>query len=117
MAAAVFLFPTAVLIGDVVGERAGIWFRAVLRADFGRIAVGRGSPPGDRMRPSATWPCRRAAWWRRSSSGRVVAAPETVVAGVPAQVKRPLSGNARRWVANAAREYRQLRLRYLGRAV
>lgn len=37
----VFLAPTAVLIGDVhVGDRANIWFGAVLRADFDRVAIG-----------------------------------------------------------------------------
>jgi carbonic anhydrase/acetyltransferase-like protein (isoleucine patch superfamily) len=37
----VWLAPTAVLIGDVrVGDRANIWFGAVLRADFDYIEVG-----------------------------------------------------------------------------
>jgi carbonic anhydrase/acetyltransferase-like protein (isoleucine patch superfamily) len=37
----VFLAPTAVLIGDVrVGDRASIWFGAVLRADLNYIEVG-----------------------------------------------------------------------------
>jgi carbonic anhydrase/acetyltransferase-like protein (isoleucine patch superfamily) len=37
----VWLAPTAVLIGDVrVGDRATVWFGAVLRADFDRIEVG-----------------------------------------------------------------------------
>jgi carbonic anhydrase/acetyltransferase-like protein (isoleucine patch superfamily) len=37
----VFLAPTAVLIGDVhVGDRATVWFGAVLRADFDRIEIG-----------------------------------------------------------------------------
>jgi carbonic anhydrase/acetyltransferase-like protein (isoleucine patch superfamily) len=37
----VFLAPTAVLIGDVhVGDRASIWFGAVLRGDGDRIVVG-----------------------------------------------------------------------------
>ena len=37
----VFLAPTAVLIGDVrIGDRANIWFGAVLRGDFSHIAVG-----------------------------------------------------------------------------
>lgn len=37
----VWLAPTAVLIGDVrVGDRATIWFGAVLRGDFSRIEVG-----------------------------------------------------------------------------
>jgi carbonic anhydrase/acetyltransferase-like protein (isoleucine patch superfamily) len=37
----VWLAPTAVLIGDVrIGDRATVWFGAVLRADFDHIAVG-----------------------------------------------------------------------------
>jgi carbonic anhydrase/acetyltransferase-like protein (isoleucine patch superfamily) len=37
----VWLAPTAVLIGDVhVGDRASIWFGAVLRADNNRIEIG-----------------------------------------------------------------------------
>lgn len=37
----VYLAPTAVLIGDVrIGDRANIWFGAVLRGDFTHIEVG-----------------------------------------------------------------------------
>jgi carbonic anhydrase/acetyltransferase-like protein (isoleucine patch superfamily) len=37
----VWLAPTAVLIGDVrVGDRASIWFGAVLRGDFSHIEIG-----------------------------------------------------------------------------
>jgi carbonic anhydrase/acetyltransferase-like protein (isoleucine patch superfamily) len=37
----VWLAPSAVLIGDVrIGDRATVWFGAVLRADFDRIEVG-----------------------------------------------------------------------------
>ncbi len=37
----VFLAPTAVLVGDVrVGDRANIWFGAVLRGDGSHIAIG-----------------------------------------------------------------------------
>src|SRR5919198_4434202 len=40
----VFIAPTAVLIGDVrVGDRANIWFGAVLRGDASHIEVGAGS--------------------------------------------------------------------------
>ena len=40
----VFLAPTAVLIGDVrVGDRANIWFGAVLRGDASHIEIGAGS--------------------------------------------------------------------------
>ena len=37
----VFLAPTAVLIGDVtVGDRASVWFGAVVRGDLSRIEIG-----------------------------------------------------------------------------
>jgi carbonic anhydrase/acetyltransferase-like protein (isoleucine patch superfamily) len=40
----VWLAPTAVLIGDVrVGDRASVWFGAVIRADFDYIEVGQES--------------------------------------------------------------------------
>jgi carbonic anhydrase/acetyltransferase-like protein (isoleucine patch superfamily) len=40
----VWLAPTAVLIGDVhVGDRANIWFGAVLRGDASRITIGAGA--------------------------------------------------------------------------
>jgi carbonic anhydrase/acetyltransferase-like protein (isoleucine patch superfamily) len=43
-----FLAPTAVLIGDVVVEEgASVWFGAVLRGDFNRIAVGAGTSVQD----------------------------------------------------------------------
>jgi carbonic anhydrase/acetyltransferase-like protein (isoleucine patch superfamily) len=39
----VFLAPTAVLIGDVhLGDRANVWFGAVLRGDFSHIEIGEG---------------------------------------------------------------------------
>ncbi|KGQ22520.1 gamma carbonic anhydrase family protein [Thermus filiformis] len=38
--------------------------------------------------------------------------PETLVAGVPAQAKKTLSGSSRAWAEMAAREYRALSLRY-----
>src|SRR4051812_35075895 len=44
----VFLAPTAVLIGDVrVGDRANIWFGAVLRGDSSHIEVGAGTSVQD----------------------------------------------------------------------
>jgi carbonic anhydrase/acetyltransferase-like protein (isoleucine patch superfamily) len=40
----VWLAPTAVLIGDVhIGDRANVWFGAVLRGDASRITVGAGT--------------------------------------------------------------------------
>ena len=44
----VWLAPTAVLIGDVrVGDRANLWFGAVLRGDYSHIDVGAGSAVQD----------------------------------------------------------------------
>ena len=44
----VWLAPTAVLVGDVrVGDRASIWFGAVLRGDSSSIAIGAGSSVQD----------------------------------------------------------------------
>jgi carbonic anhydrase/acetyltransferase-like protein (isoleucine patch superfamily) len=44
----VWLAPTAVLIGDVhVGDRANVWFGAVLRGDAARITVGAGTSVQD----------------------------------------------------------------------
>jgi len=48
VAPGVFIAPTATLIGDVsVEEGASIWFGAVLRGDFGRIIVRKGSSVQD----------------------------------------------------------------------
>ncbi len=45
-----FIAPTASLIGDVVVEEgASIWFGAVLRGDFGRITVKKGSSVQDNV--------------------------------------------------------------------
>src|SRR3954468_22577059 len=44
----VWLAPTAVLVGDVrVGDRASIWFGAVLRGDSSSIMIGAGSSVQD----------------------------------------------------------------------
>jgi carbonic anhydrase/acetyltransferase-like protein (isoleucine patch superfamily) len=46
----VFLAPTAVLVGDVhVGDRANIWFGAVLRGDSSRIEIGEESSIQDNV--------------------------------------------------------------------
>lgn len=42
LAGGVFVAPTAVVVGDVeIGEDSSIWYGAVLRADVGRIRIGR----------------------------------------------------------------------------
>ncbi len=39
-----FIAPTAVLVGDLeIAEDVSIWFGAVLRGDYGKIRIGRGS--------------------------------------------------------------------------
>jgi carbonic anhydrase/acetyltransferase-like protein (isoleucine patch superfamily) len=46
----VYLAPTATLIGDVrIGDRASVWFGAVLRADFAPIEVGDGTSVQDNV--------------------------------------------------------------------
>ncbi len=50
VATGAFVAPTAALIGDVVVEEgSSIWFGAVLRGDFGRIVVGRGTSIQDNV--------------------------------------------------------------------
>ncbi len=50
IAPSAFVATTAVLIGDVsVGEKASIWFGAVLRGDVGRIEVGPGTSIQDNV--------------------------------------------------------------------
>ncbi len=50
VAAGAFVAPTASVIGDVVIEDgASIWFGAVLRGDFGRIYVGKGTSIQDNV--------------------------------------------------------------------
>ncbi len=39
--------------------------------------------------------------------------PEVVAAGAPAEVKKELDGNSAEWIESAAREYQELRLRYM----
>ncbi len=44
LGAGVYLAKTAVVVGDVtLGDRASVWYGAVLRGDINRIAVGEGS--------------------------------------------------------------------------
>jgi carbonic anhydrase/acetyltransferase-like protein (isoleucine patch superfamily) len=46
----VFIAPTATLIGDVIVEEgASIWFGAVVRGDFGRIIIGKGTSIQDNV--------------------------------------------------------------------
>ena len=151
----VWLAPTAVLVGDVrVGDRANIWFGAVLRGDSSHIEIGAGCSIQD----NAVIHCADdlptiigadvvvghgamlegcvieeraligmgAIVLQRSrvGAGAMVAAGSVVVegaeipagtlaAGAPAKVKKELAGSSSGWVERAAREYQELRLRYL----
>src|SRR3954453_13946516 len=54
---AVWIAPTAVLAGDVrVGDRASIWFGAVLRGDSSSITIGAGTS----VQGHAAIPCGKA---------------------------------------------------------
>jgi carbonic anhydrase/acetyltransferase-like protein (isoleucine patch superfamily) len=155
----VFLAPTAVLIGDVrIGDRANVWFGAVLRGDFSHIEIGEETSVQD----NAVLHCAEALptvvgrrvivghgamlegcaiedevvvgmgaivlQRARVGEGAMLAAGAVVserteipggvlAAGVPAQVKKPLDGSAKRWTENAAEHYQELRRRYLGGAM
>lgn len=50
IAEGVFIAPTAVLIGDIsVGEGSSIWYGTVLRADFGKITIGKNTSIQDNV--------------------------------------------------------------------
>lgn len=155
----VFIAPTAVLIGDVhVGEGASIWFGAVIRADHGRIVIGKGSSVQDNVtihvpeesltevgedvtvgHGAVLEGCRIGA---RTVVGmnsvvlnRVVVGeavmiaagsvlPEgmqvparTLIAGVPAKVKKELSGSALEWINHSAGAYHHLSEQYLKQGI
>ena len=134
----VFIAPTAVLIGDVrVGDRANIWFGAVLRGDFSHIEIGEGSSIQDNSvihcadglptivgrdvtvgHGSILEGCivedgalvgmgSILCQQSRLSAGAMLAA------GVPAREKKELSGSAQGWTEHAAAEYQALRARYI----
>jgi carbonic anhydrase/acetyltransferase-like protein (isoleucine patch superfamily) len=155
VAADAFVAPTAVLVGDVeIGAGASVWFGAVLRGDFGRIVIGRGSCVQDNavIHAAETLPTVVGAdvtighmamlegcavddgaligmgaivlQGASVGAGAMVAAGSVVTerqavpaavlaAGSPARVKKPLDGSSRVWVEEAAREYQEMRLRYL----
>jgi carbonic anhydrase/acetyltransferase-like protein (isoleucine patch superfamily) len=123
----VWLAPTAVLVGDVhVGDNASIWFGAVLRGDSSAIHIGAGTSVQD----NAVVHCADglptvvgdhvivghgamlegcviedgaivgmgAIVLQRARLG----ARSMLAAGVPARVKKPLSGSAQAWSQTAA---------------
>lgn len=151
----VYLAPTCVLIGDVrVGDRANVWFGAVLRGDLSHVEVG----PETSVQDNAVVHCADdlptvigagvvvghgallegcvvedhvvvgmgAVVLQRAlvGAGAMVAAGAVVserqeiprgvlAAGVPAQVKKELSGAALEWTSSAAQRYQDLRRRYI----
>src|SRR6188472_1247331 len=122
----VWLAPTAVLIGDVrIGDRATVWYGAVLRADFDYIEVGAESSIQDNAVlhcaegvPTIVGSRVTVGHGALLAAGTVVPeratiAPSVLAAGVPAREKKPLGGSAGRWTNTAADDYQELRERYL----
>ena len=155
----VYLAPTATLIGDVhIGDRATIWFGAVLRGDAARIEIGAetsvqdnvvvhcaaGLPTivGDRVTVghgallegcviedgSLIGMGAVVLQHARVGAGSLIAAgavvserteipPGVLAAGVPAKVKKEMSGSSQRWLDNAVDEYQAKRRLFLARSV
>lgn len=151
----VYIAPTAVLIGDVhVGDRANIWFGAVLRGDSARIEIGAETAVQDNVTIHCADDLPTIVGERvtvghnamlegcvvedgalvgmgaivlqraRVGAGAVVAAgaviserqeipPGMLAAGVPATVKKELSGSSRDWIEMAAANYQERRKLYL----
>ena len=151
----VWLAPTAVIIGDVrIGDRANLWFGAVLRADYSHIEVGAGSSIQDNavvhcaedlptligddvlvghgamlegcvIEEHALIGMGAIVLQRAHVGARAMVAAGAVVgegaeiaggmlaAGVPARVKKQLSGSALEWTDTAVGRYQDLRHQYL----
>lgn len=151
----VFLAPTAVLVGDVrVGDRANVWFGAVLRGDSSRIEIGAEcsiqdnavihcaddlpTVIGDRVvvghgallegcviedgaligMGAIVLQHARVGAGALVAAGAVVPeraeiAPGVLAAGVPAAVRRRLSGSALAWTQSVADRYQGYGRRYL----
>ena len=149
-----FIAPTATIIGNVVVEDgASIWFGAVLRGDFGRIIVGKGSSVQDNVVVHVIPDCETAIGENVTvahgavlhgctidrgaivgmgavvqdfaqvgeeamiAAGSVVPSnmkipPRHLVAGVPAEVKKEITGASLMWVATSASMYRELAEKY-----
>jgi carbonic anhydrase/acetyltransferase-like protein (isoleucine patch superfamily) len=155
----VYLAPTATLIGDVhIGDRATVWFGAVLRGDASRIEIGAETSVQDNVviHCAAQLPTivgervtvGHAALLEgcviedgsligmgavvlqhaRVGAGSLIAAgavvserteipPGVLAAGVPARVKKELSGSSQRWLDHAVDEYQAKRRLFLARSV
>lgn len=153
--AEVYLAPTATLIGDVqVGNRASVWFGAVLRGDAARIEVGEETSIQDNVVIHCAHELPTIVGARvtvghsallegcviedasligmgavvlqhaRVGTGSLIAAgavvserteipPGVLATGVPAQVKKELSGSSQRWLEHAADEYQARRRLFL----
>jgi carbonic anhydrase/acetyltransferase-like protein (isoleucine patch superfamily) len=151
----VYLAPTATLIGDVqIGDRANVWFGAVLRGDAARIEVGEETSIQDNVvihcahelptivgarvtvghsallegcvveDASLIGMGAVVLQYARVGTGSLIAAgavvsermqipPGVLAAGVPATVKKELSGSSQRWLELAADEYQARRRLFL----
>ena len=159
IAAGAFIAPTATLIGDViVEEEASIWFGAVLRGDFGRIIVRKGSSIQDNAVVHIIPDCETVIGENATVShntvlhgctiekgaivgmgaivqdfcligeeamvaaGSVVPAnmkvpPRHLAAGVPAEVKKEITGTSLMWVLQSAPAYTELAEKYLEQGI
>ncbi len=150
-----FIAPNATLIGDVIVEEgASIWFGAVLRGDFGRIIVKKGSSVQDNAVVHVIPDCETVIGENVTvahgavlhgckiekgaiigmgaivqdfavvgeeamvAAGSVVSTNMVVpahhlAAGVPAKIKKEITGASLMWVATSAPMYKKLAERYL----
>jgi carbonic anhydrase/acetyltransferase-like protein (isoleucine patch superfamily) len=156
----VYLAPTATLIGDVhIGDRATVWFGAVLRGDTAKIEIGAETSVQDNVvvHCAAQLPTivgsrvtvghsallegcviedgsligmgAAVLQHARVGTGSLIAAgavvserteipPGVLAAGVPARVKKEISGSSsQRWLDSAADEYQAKRRLFLARSV
>ena len=155
----VYLAPTATLIGDVhIGDRATVWFGAVLRGDAARIEIGVETSVQDNVVVHCAAQLPTIVGNRvtvghsallegcviedgsligmgavvlqhaRVGAGSLIAAgavvserteipPGVLAAGVPAKVKKELSGSSQRWLDSAVDEYQAKRRLFLSRSV
>ncbi len=154
VAKSAFIAPTATLIGDVIVEdEASIWFGAVLRGDYGRITVKKGSSVQDNAvvhvvpdsetiigedvtvahgailhgciiergaiigMGAVIQDFAKIGREAMIAAGSVVPANMEVpdrhlAAGVPASVKKEITGASMMWVATSAPMYRELAQKY-----
>jgi carbonic anhydrase/acetyltransferase-like protein (isoleucine patch superfamily) len=150
-----FIAPSAGLIGDVIIEdEVSIWFGAVLRGDFGRIIVRKGSSIQDNVVVHVIPDCEtvigknvtvahgvilhgctidngaiigmgavvqdfsRIGEEAMIAAGTVVPSnmqvpPRHLAAGVPAKVKKEITGASLMWVKTSATMYRELAEKYI----